>query len=567
MRKLIKNMKVTMKMLLILVPAIAGLVALGFISLLFMASINGASTELATNSLPSVISAEEINTLTSDYRIKEYEYVIEEDAERMASVMKEMTAKGQEVEAGIAAYKPLVSDPNADGKMIEEIEAYWQQYLAVNEKMCEFASKNQTSEAMSIMSGESLAVFNEMSVKCLELVEYNKTAGEQASQDGDAAYAWAQKAFIIIIVLIVALVAGVGILVTQSIVMPLKELDAVAREIANENLDQKITYQSRDEIGMLASNFSKTVDRLSSYIDYINEIASVLDTIAKGILYFDLQYEYTGEFAKVKNALLQISASLNDTMRGINDASNTVASSAGQMSEGAQSLAEGATEQASTVEELVATITDVTAKIMQSAEEATKAGDMVSDVNRDIDDSNEKMKEMMAAMQEINEKSKEIVNIVGSIEDIATQTNLLALNAAIEAARAGEVGRGFAVVAEQVKVLAGQCAEATKNTVVLIDDSNKAVENGVSIASDTADSLLAVVEKIQDVTTTMSDMVDAANAQAETMNQVENAVEGISVVVQTNSATAEETSASSQELNGQAQLLKELVSRFELKED
>lgn len=565
MKALMKNMKVTGKMLCILIPAILGLAVIGGVSLFCMSQINKGSTELAENTLPSVIAVQELNTACSDYRINEYKHVIATDDAEMAEIMQSLAAQKAIVEENLAAYQEMIVDAT-DRKLIEEIGALWQDYLVISNEMIQLSTDAKRDEAMEVLGAESLDIFNEMAEKVVALVDYNKALGDQASEEGDELYNSASAFSVVIIALVVILVTAVGFIVTRSIVRPLKELDFVAQEIANENLEQQITYESKDEIGSLANNFGKTVDRLSTYIDYINEIAKVLDTIASGVLYFDLQYEYTGEFAKVKQALLEISDSLNETMHGINDASNTVASSAGQMSEGAQSLAEGATEQASTVEELVATITDVTAKIIESAEEAGRAGNMVNEVNNDIDQSNDKMKDMVEAMELINEKSKEIVTIVGSIEDIASQTNLLALNAAIEAARAGEVGRGFAVVAEQVKVLAGQCADAAKDTVALIDDSNRAVENGVHIATDTAESLVAVVSKIQQVTSTMSDMVEAANAQAETMNQVENAVEGISVVVQTNSATAQETSASSEELNGQAQLLQELVSKFELKE-
>lgn len=564
MGSFIKNLRVKQKMMCIIIPVVVLLVALGIVSILFLQQVNSASTEISQNSLPSVIVAEEINTNSSDFRIAEYKHVLATDAAAMQTHEATMDALNAELSSLFAQYTGIITN-DTDKAMIETIQSRWQEYLAINQSVIEVSSANNQQEAMSILGSESEAAFDELSTTCLELVEFNKTQADEFSAEGDKVYNIAMSVMIACIVAISLIVITVSLMVTNSIVKPVRELDAVAQEIANENLNQVINYQSRDELGALASNFMRTVDRLKNYIDYIDEIAAALSTLAEGVLYYDLQQEYTGEFAKVKTALVQIFDSLNETMSGINAASDAVASGSEQMANGAQSLADGAMEQASTVEELVASITDVTGKITGTAEEAEQAGGLVVEADQQIDFSNQKMKDMVEAMQIIDEKSKEIRNIVASIEDIATQTNLLALNAAIEAARAGEAGKGFAVVAEQVKVLAEQSAEAAKNTVALIEDSGRAVDKGVAIANDTATALNSVVEGVKSVTVTMEGIVDSSKGQAKAMGEIEHAVEGISAVVQNNSATAEETSAASEELNGQATLLKDLVDKFKLK--
>lgn len=566
MKNFIKNLKMSQKIMCIIVPTIVMLVALGIVSMIFMNKLNDASTEITGNSLPSVINAQELNTNSSDFRLNELKHILAPDDAAMDEYEQAMKELQNTIESLITTYKTtLITDNNKDGKLIEDIEAYWKEYLQYHSNILELSRKNDQDACREEINGKSMELFNNLSDSCLELVEINKQWADDASLAGDNMYSAATTIMIVCIILIVALALIVGIYVSSSIVNPVKELDAVARDIANEKLDQEIHYQSKDELGALASNFNKTVERLKSYIDYINEIADALSTLADGKLYYELQYEYTGEFAKVKEALDHIFASLNETMGGINNASNSVASGADQMAQGAQSLAEGAMEQASTVEELVATITDVTEKIQNTAEEAVEIGKMMNKTDQEIVSSNDSMKEMVNAMQTIELKSKEIMNIVSSIDDIATQTNLLALNAAIEAARAGEAGRGFAVVAEQVKVLAEQSAEAAKNTVQLIGDSNQAVKSGVSIASNTATALESVVVSINDVTHKMESIVTSSENQAKAMGEIENAVESISSVVQTNSATAEETSASSEELSGQSQILKGLVAQFELR--
>lgn len=565
MKKLMKNLKMKQKIMCIVIPTILLLCLIGGISLVFMNLINAASTEISGNNLPSVIAAEEINTNSSDFRLNEFKHVLAPDRETMSEYETVMTELNTAMNSLISDYKNNLASNNRDRALIEEIESIWKQYLTLHENVLALSSENKTDEATDELNGESKILFDELSANCLELVDVNKEWADLASAEGDKMYSAAVGVMVTSIIVIVILALIISINVIGSIVNPVKEIDEIAQDIANEKLDRVITYESRDELGTLAVNFNKTVARLQTYINYINEIAAALETLAGGILYYELKYEYTGEFAKVKTALDKIFESLNHTMGGINDAANSVASGAGQMSEGAQALAQGAMDQAGTVEELVATITDVTSKIRNTADDAVEIGGLMRKTDKEIEASNESMKQMVSSMQIIDEKSKEIMNIVASIDDIATQTNLLALNAAIEAARAGEAGRGFAVVADQVKVLAGQSAEAAQNTVNLITDSNKAVEDGVAIATTTAKALGAAVESIDEVTRRMEGIVDSSENQAKAMGEIEQAVENISGVVQNNSATAQETSAASEELNGQSQILKNLVAQFELR--
>lgn len=371
----------------------------------------------------------------------------------------------------------------------------------------------------------------------------------------------------IALVSIVILIAMIFIISRLIVITPVKKLDAAARRMADGDLTVKLDHLSGDEFGTLTTNFGKTAERLHDYVDYIDEISAVLDEIAGGNLTFTLKRAYLGDFARIKASLENISVSLNQTLSQINQASDQVSVGADQLSAGAQTLSQGATEQASAVEELSATIDDLSHQVRANASASRKTSNDVDFAATRISESNERMQQLISAMSDINERSAQISRIIKSIDDIAFQTNILALNAAVEAARAGSAGKGFAVVADEVRNLASKSAEAAKGTADLIQASTEAVQRGSALADDTAASLLSTVEDIKSVTQAVDQIAQASDEQSRSIEQVSQGVEQISRVVQTNSATAEETAASSEELSAQAQMLRELVDRFQLKDN
>lgn len=344
---------------------------------------------------------------------------------------------------------------------------------------------------------------------------------------------------------------------------PIPTVMSLAEKMGRCDLKGSVnTVKTRDELGQLAENFTRTSNVLSGYIQ---EISQVLESISKGNLQVDIQREYIGDFQQIKEAVLRIVDSLNTTFAEITQAANQVSDTSRQVANGAQALSQGAVQQASSIQQLSATMTEVTGQINANAENAALASSISSETMEEVTNGNGYMKEMTSAMEDIAAASGKISKIIKTIDDIAFQTNILALNAAVEAARAGEAGKGFAVVADEVRNLAQKSAEAAKNTTELIGSAITAVNNGSQIAGQTAQSLSVIVERVDLVARKIDEIASASSRQAQSVGEVEREVEQIASVVQTNSATAEESAAASEELSGQAQLLSELVDQFKIK--
>ena len=292
----------------------------------------------------------------------------------------------------------------------------------------------------------------------------------------------------------------------------------------------------------------------------------MLEAIASGDLTAQITHEYVGDFASIRTSLNNILQRLNSTMRQIVASSEYVSSGAEQMSAVSQTLSQGSTEQTGAVEELEETMRSVTDSVMQTAENVQHAREQIDGMGHQLAEGNQKMQEMITAMGEISESSNEIEKIIKTIEDIAFQTNILALNAAVEATRAGAAGKGFAVVADEVRSLAAKSAEASQSTSMLIGRSIAAVNQGTQIADATAKQLENIVTDAHGIVETINGIATDAQTQAGAVEQIQEQIGQIAGVVQTNTSTAEESAATSQELSAQASVLKQLVQTFRLRQ-
>ena len=360
----------------------------------------------------------------------------------------------------------------------------------------------------------------------------------------------------------------VGAYIKRTVSTPLFRLSILAQTLEqgdlglNQHQTMLVGISSNDEIGVLSQSFDSTISRLRNYI---GEISTMLEAIAGGDLTAQITQEYVGDFASIRTSLNDILQKLNSTMGQIVASAEHVSGGAEQMSTASQALSQGSMEQTTAVEELEHTMRAVTENVRQTAENAQRAREQVSGMGVQLAEGNQKMQEMIAAMGEITDSSNEIEKIIKTIENIAFQTNILALNAAVEAARAGTAGKGFAVVADEVRSLAAKSAEASQSTSALIGRSIAAVNQGTQIADATAQQLKNVVEGAHGIEETINGIAADAQTQAGAVVQIQDQIGQITGVVQTNSSTAEESAATSQELSAQANVLKQLVKTFRLR--
>ncbi len=557
----IKNMKVEEKLrfcflLVVLTASISGV--LGLVVLISVST--SYSKALVTNGF----SQGEIG-IFSTYLSKEpsivREMILLRDAADLKESREELEATQEITDQAYATMKAHCNSAE-EVEDIALIDELLPEYRAIFKEVQTLAEANKDEQARELLLSEGKPIFKQLSDVVEKLVAYNVETGNEVSRRLTIQTYVMFGAMLLVIIVAIFISIRFARFVGRLFAEPISNVMNATAQLAKGDLDIEIETMYPDEIGEMTDSFKEAIGELRLYI---KELSRELGEIAAGNFNISSEVQYRGEFHALGEAIEKIIESLSGAMGQIREASEQVALGATQMAESSQSLAEGATDQAGVVEELTATIQNVTAAVVDSSDKAMKSYQSAEEFRIEAEKSNEDIARLTQAMQRISDTSKEIANIIEAIENIASQTNLLSLNASIEAARAGEAGKGFAVVADQIGKLAADSAASATDTKRLIENSLQEVESGSEITLKTTASIESVIGGIKMLAESTKEISDLSVSQAETMKQLEVGVEQIAEVIQSNSAAAEEGSATSEELSAQSISLEDLVSKFKLR--
>lgn len=481
-------------------------------------------------------------------------------------ITREATANSLDSANLIQNELPVIKEHfQGDSQIIERLEDCLTRLTPMREHVLSLAAENKTEEAATYMENNNILVIKEAQKELDKLIESGNSTGKQLINDLQEKQRFAIEMLVFLGAASLVISILFGIYISKGISSGIRELEQAARNIAQGKLSStKINYYSKDEMGCLAEDMRSMVMTLTAVI---RDETYLLNEMAEGN--FDVSSRagdsYVGELDSVLSSLLKINTSLSETLLQINQSAEQVAAGSEQVSSGAQIQAQGAAEQTASIDTLVSAIHDIYDQVENNVKSAKAVHENIKTVRNSADASQQQMQDMLSVMADIGESSKAIEMIIKTIEDIAFQTNILALNAGVEAARAGEHGKGFAVVAKEIRNLANNSADASKNTAVLIKKSLENIERGIKSADLTADSLQEVVRGVGSITESINYITEASVKQEESVHQITQEMNQISDVVQSNSATAEESAAASEELSSQAQLLSQLVAHFRLR--
>ena len=351
-------------------------------------------------------------------------------------------------------------------------------------------------------------------------------------------------------------------LMIRKMLRPINKVVEVIVKLSKGDLSVQIDASKRkDEMGVLQNAVATLAGTLSEIIGEANHI---LGQMAEYNLAMPNMREYQGDFDNLAISVNSIKNIMNQMLSEIQVNASGVDLGASQLASAADGLSQGTMAQAMSIQTLQTNVGDVTDRINRNSESCRTVNDRLISLDEEIRTGDVQMQELVHMVEEVEKMSSDIQKIVGAIDAIAFQTNILALNASVEAARAGDSGKGFAVVAEEVRNLAYKSSEESKKTAELIERCITAIAGAKKYADRASQCMNRVVTDSSEISEAFHSISTDTSQQAESVSRIHEELSKVSDVVQSNTATAQETAASSEELSSQALSLKDMVKKFQV---
>lgn len=461
------------------------------------------------------------------------------------------------------AWEGLKGDNLNDSEwaQLEHIADMSQGLVPLEEQAMELAAAGDTAGAIALVFGDeyaaTVAEINTVTDTCIQDVQ-NRMSRNQTILN--MIMMISMGIFILCFLINSRKIITTLAFAKKELLLPVVKVSDQIQELARGHFEDHLDLPEDDsEVGTMVRAIHFMND---NFTKMVTEISRILGEMGEGNYQVAPTEEYVGDFIQIKESMEKIIADTRNTLSTIRNTANDIGSGSEQLAQAATDLAEGCTRQAGQISDSSQMINNMTKSIEEKAETAKQTAEISKEAAHTVEEGNQKMQELKAAISDISKCSEEIRSIIQVIEDIASQTNLLSLNASIEAARAGEAGRGFAVVAEQVKNLAEQSTQAAGETTKLIETTITAVEKGIAIAEDTESNMEQVMVNTQSAATRMIEMAQTLQTEAVNMKQIDERISQMTEIVDSNSASSEETAAVSEEQSSLVQTMVHMMDQF-----
>jgi methyl-accepting chemotaxis protein len=341
-----------------------------------------------------------------------------------------------------------------------------------------------------------------------------------------------------------------------------REIENIVESVKTGILDQRIDVTDKNGFFLkLSSGINELTDVIESVFD---DVSSTMQNMAVGDLTNRIETDYEGVYLECKDSINATMDKISQIVAQISESADFINNSSQEIASGNNNLSQRAEQQAANLEETASSMEELTSTVKNNADNAQQANKVATTARQLAEKGGEVVGSAVSAMQEINESSNKIADIIGVIDEIAFQTNLLALNASVEAARAGEQGRGFSVVATEVRNLAQRSATAAKESKELIQSSVQKVRYGTEFVNETGKALNEIVVGVKKVGDIVAEIAAASVEQSQGIEQVNQAVAQMDEITQQNAALAEEASAASVSMSDQSTNMMTLLNFFKV---